>query len=42
MIDSNVTDGSTLLDGYLHELDIELTRDDITACAAVSGTQVCR
>ena len=49
VIDGNVTDGSTLLDdvgvtvldGYLDDLDIELTRDDITVCIAVSGTQVC-
>ena len=49
VIDSNVTDGSTLLDdvgvtvldAYLHELELELVRDDLTACAAVSGTQVC-
>lgn len=50
VIDSNLLDGSkllddvgvTVLDAYLHELDIELTRDDLTVCAAVSGTQVCK
>lgn len=50
VIDSNILDGSTLLDdagvtvldAYLHELDIELTREDITVCIAVSGTQVCK
>jgi hypothetical protein len=49
VIDSNVTDGSkllddvgvTVLDAYLDHFDIELTRDDIAVCAAVSGTQVC-
>lgn len=49
VIDSNVTDGSrllddvgvTVLDAYLDELDIELTRDDVTVCAAVSGTELC-
>ena len=49
VIDSNLLDGSkllddvgvTVLDAYLHELAIELTRDDLTVCAAVSGTQVC-
>lgn len=33
--------GVTVLDAYLDDLDIELTRDAITVCAAVSGTQVC-
>lgn len=50
VIDSNVTDGSrllddvgvTVLDAYLDALDIELTRDDFTVCVAVSGTQVCK
>jgi hypothetical protein len=50
VIDSNVTDGSrllddvgvTVLDAYLDDLDIELTRDDLTVCVAVSGTQVCK
>ena len=49
VIDTNITDGSqllddvgvTVLDAYLDDLDIALTRDDITVCAAVSGTQVC-
>jgi metal-dependent HD superfamily phosphatase/phosphodiesterase len=49
VIDSNVTDGSellddagvTVLDAYLHDLDIALTRDGITVCAAVSGAEVC-
>jgi hypothetical protein len=49
VIDSNILDGSkllddvgvTVLDAYLDDLDIELTRDAITVCAAVSGTQVC-
>jgi hypothetical protein len=50
VIDSNVTDGSrllddvgvTVLDAYLDDLDIELTRDDFTVCVAMSGTQVCK
>jgi hypothetical protein len=30
-----------VLDAYLDELDIELTRDDLAVCATVSGTPVC-
>lgn len=49
VLDSNIGDGSkllddvgvTVLDAYLHDLDIELTRDDITVCGAVSGIQIC-
>jgi hypothetical protein len=50
VVDSNVGDGSqllddvgvTMLDAYLHELDIELTRDDLTVCTVVSATQLCQ